>query len=74
MKFSQNTDMMVEYVLFEKGSMYSVTGALKANFLLFQKLFKSNQGNNWTLKALVELYPGSRLNMQMLKSCAHYFL
>ena len=38
--------MVVEYVLFEKVSMYSVTGALKANFLLFQKLFKSNQGNN----------------------------
>ena len=45
MKFSQNTGM-VEYVFFEKVSMYSVTGALKANFLLFQKLFKSNQGNN----------------------------
>ena len=73
MKFSQNTGM-VEYVFFEEVSMYSVTGALKANFLLFQKLFKSNQGNNWKLKALVELCPGSRLNAQMLKSCAHYFL
>ena len=46
MKFSQNTGMVVEYVFLEKVSMYSVTVALKANFLPFQKLFKSNQGNN----------------------------